>query len=295
MKEAARNVVCHEEAHIISEVGIDVAENPEQVFAACTPICGYGCHHGAASALFRKKGDILEDLSTICGAIRRKGSSFPGQDGTACYHGIGHGLADFAGRDIVKALTLCNEVEDIQGKDECATGVFMELFDAPTFNQKHLPLPDDFIGFCKGLPVAKDVCMRSAGGYEFRRSQDGARAFAVCRSAPSDISRSCAVGIGSDFHFLFEGNADKGVSACMAGKELTAPCIQGLIISGFVSDRSGSIGIHYCQEVSQSDLQTSCFQYLGKSAEQLGGPDEHERVCADAGSGIAACRGRSRP
>lgn len=262
-----QSISCHDLAHIVGEVSALHMQDAYPM-THCTRVCGYGCFHGVASGILKKNPSLLNDLPALCAPFAH--NSFPGQDRTACFHGLGHGLADLAGRDIPKALLLCDYLETTSSQIECGTGVLMEIIDAPTFAQPRFILPASVPQFCHTLPgIYQEVCLKNAGGYTFRRSGDAQEAFLVCASLTRELTRDCAVALGADFHFIFKGDIDLIMSACGAGAlDQQQPCFEGALFSGLVSDPSGMHGAALCRSLS-ADFQYPCFSHLGASMERL--------------------------
>ena len=120
-------VACHDVAHIVGDVAVEQNNNIGSLITECSRQCGYGCIHGVALGALRRNGNLLYDLSSICEPFSN--SLFPGQDSTACYHGLGHGFGDLAQRDLAQALSFCDYIISEVGQIECATGVLMEIIE----------------------------------------------------------------------------------------------------------------------------------------------------------------------
>lgn len=270
-------ISCHDIAHIVGEIGAEYQAS-QGVMTSCTRVCGYGCFHGAASMLLKTRNDLMSRLPSLCAPF--SGASFPGQDLTACFHGLGHGLADLAERKPMPAVSLCDHLTTTSSRIECATGVLMELIDTPTLNQPKLALPASIPNFCRTLPdIYADVCLRNAGGYEFRRSHDVKKAFDICGEFDTLLSHDCAVAMGSDFHFIFMGNTQDIIRACQTGNDdQIKPCVKGALFSSLVSDPTGNIGANLCQH-TKGHVRSYCFAVLGADIERLYNQKEKIRFC----------------
>lgn len=104
--------------------------------ADALPFCkdwyGYGCYHGfLLSAIDTEGYQVVPSLDAAC--IQTHGRTMETE---TCQHGIGHGLAEFSGRDPHEAVEACDLVDDVFPKLGCVSGVFMEYF-APTQSDKH--------------------------------------------------------------------------------------------------------------------------------------------------------------
>lgn len=277
------NVTCHDIAHVIGEESARVEGSVGKALAQCTRACGFGCFHGVFLGGLKRDDNFLNDLPSLCSAF--SDSSFPGQELTACRHGIGHGLADVAGRRLRDALLLCDGFPTEIGREECASGVWMEIVDAPSFGQEKLQLPQDIPDFCKDLPSPYSrVCLRDAASSEYLRSKDAREAFKVCSSyEDSKLAHECAYSLGAMFHFALQGNLDAIYTACQKGREnQIVPCIEGAVFSGLVTDPEGELGIAFCRE-AENGFRAACFTYLGRSISQLHGVSERVIFCNKLG------------
>jgi len=121
-----------------------------------TGYCGYGFYHGFMESLLTSGGDINLARS-FCDFVDKQLISL--HAGKACYHGIGHGTADFTNpatwgseyeltRD---ALKLCKQVADSDEKLYlCGSGVFNSLSNGYVGERYGLKLrQNDPLWFCK--------------------------------------------------------------------------------------------------------------------------------------------------
>lgn len=272
---------CHGISHIVGEVSAKLnRQGLGEVLLKCTRDCGFGCFHGAAFGALSQNPRLLDNLTSVCDVFSQ--SSFPGQELTACQHSLGHGLAELASRDPVKSLLLCDRLGDEGAKEACGTGVLMELIEGPVLDHgvTLLKLPEDIPAFCKTLPDRyAETCLINVGSYEYKRSGDAKRSFELCQAIPAALTLNCAEDLGTDFHFIFAGNAQNITHACAAGHaEQEGPCLKGAIISGLVTDPAGSLGIALCQASSQ-EFQESCFGNIGRSIEQVHGSNKRSLFC----------------
>ncbi len=283
----ASRVSCHNLGHVVGELGIELQEDAGEVLASCTRKCGFGCTHGAALGVLRLNPNLLDDLPSVCEKLSP--SPLPGQDLTACNHGLGHGLASMVQFDLVKTLNLCDLLDNTNAQNECATGVFMEIFDAPTESHPRLEIPQDIPRFCQTLPgIYADLCLKSVGGFELKRSNNIQKAFQTCESISPLLFKECNFVIGADLFFLSQGRVEKIWEACKFGKQhQKEACVEGAIFSSFVTDPSGSLGGSLCG-VLEEELQRVCFVYLGQNVEKLHGEGGKESFCNMFGPSEAA-------
>jgi hypothetical protein len=267
---------CHGVAHIVGEVS--AKEDPSalgETLRQCTRDCGFGCFHGAALGGLSKNPKLLDSLDSICAAF--SGSAFPGQELTACEHSLGHGLAELAGRDPQKSFLLCDKLSSASAREACGTGVLMELIEGPILDHgvTLLKLPDDIEDFCRTLPGAyAKTCLINVGSYEYKRSGNLKLSFARCASLPLSLAQNCAKDLGTDFHFMFSGDAHGIIGACGAGEgRQREMCLKGALGSGLVTDSSGVLGIALCRALDPA-FQKDCFSSLSQNIKQLHGSEK---------------------
>lgn len=260
---------CHEEAHIVGEVSGELSKSPAEAFAACTRVCGFGCFHGVALGVMRKNPETIKNPDKLCESFAD--SSFPGQDLTACRHGLGHGFSDVASRDVRKALALCKNFSDEGGEMECASGVFMELLEEPSFGREKVTIPPDFAGFCASLEEPfKRMCRHKTGVYKFRETNDIAKAFEACRLLPERDADDCSFNIGADFYFMTREDDKKIWPACAEGSGGESErCLMGAVQSTFANDPTGEIGMVVCETVTDGLLRQRCEARVGEIAGQV--------------------------
>lgn len=255
---------CHDLAHAIGELGGVNARVLNEALADCTEICTYGCYHGVVEGYVAKHGDFLDELPSLCG-----GELFAGirqSSRSACFHGLGHGVASIAGFDIKKSLKLCDVISE-EGRSECGSGVIMELYEPSSFAHPLLEFPKDIPEFCKGLGgVYSEACYNTAGLHEYARSLDIKKAFDTCRAVPLTLRRSCQVAIGQNFYFVFQGQAPSIYGACNVASRMEERrvCLEGALISSLVSDPLARHGFELCNIVEE-EFRPYCLQFLSRN------------------------------
>lgn len=111
----------HEFAHIVGnyayeKFGLDGIK-------ICDWNFGFGCFHGVTEKMLLSEGlSNLKFIEEKCIDIFPPDKS---QDYASCIHGTGHGVFDFVGGDIKKALLNCDTISETNRK-HCYDGVFME-------------------------------------------------------------------------------------------------------------------------------------------------------------------------
>lgn len=272
---------CHDQAHIIGQIAGENEKDVSKILGSCTSQCGYGCYHGVILGAFNVSGNsLLNNLSSIC--QQYSSSSFPGQNLSACRHGLGHGLAELTGFNPTKTASYCDRLADSRAKEECATGMLMEIIDNSITDPSNprIKIPENISDVCKPLSgMYSDICLLNIASYEYKRSQNGEKAFRLCKTIPSKIQNDCAQDLGTDFHFILSGDAENIWKACSIGDgDQIRLCIKGALFSSLVTDSSGKTGLNLCRRILK-DLQPDCFNYLINSIDGIHGESGKNTFC----------------
>jgi hypothetical protein len=204
-------------------------------------------------------GNISMEIPKLC----QIDGDDSGQSKSACYHGLGHGLASAVGFDLSKALTMCDLIPKERYKIDCGSGLIMELYEQGSFGHTQLEWPDDIPKFCSTLPGPySSVCYTTAGLHEYGRSRDIDKAFKTCKLVPIDLSRECNVSIGSNFYYVFQGSVSKIIKACENNDEaIFLNCIEGAISASFTTYSQSKKGDEMCSQI-EDELKIKCQSYL---------------------------------
>lgn len=261
---------CHDQAHITGEVAGEIVSDPAKALQSCTEQCGYGCFHGVLLGAFKVRGNnLLRNLSSLCKTYSDK--SFPGQGLTACRHGLGHGLAELSDFNLSKATSYCDLLEDGRAKEECATGVLMEVIETSIIDPKNqrIPIPDNISEVCKDLSgLYLEICQINIGSYEYKRSADLKKSFSLCKSIPTNLQDNCAGDMGTDLYFMLR-DPGKIWQACeMSDPDQIPLCVRGAAFSALVTDPSGETSLNLCKKISD-DLKQNCFKYVQDAISQI--------------------------
>lgn len=285
LEEEVGPISCHELAHAIGEAAGELTKDISKNIGSCNEKCGFGCYHGVFLGALRVNPSLIDNLDSICKEFTS--SSYPGQQLTACNHGLGHGLAELAKFDLVKSTILCDRLTDRRSQDECATGVLMEIIEGSIIGngRAQLQIPENIADLCQALSQNyKDICLLNTGSYEYKRSKNAKKSFQLCRSLPAELQDNCAQDLGTDFHFILSGDAEKIWEECQVGQdEQVELCVRGAVFSSFITDPSGSTGISLCRQINP-ELQADCFTYLGGSISGIKGETAKNVFCQQLNS-----------
>ncbi len=253
------NPACHTLGHIVGEeLGEKYRAQMAKSIGACGRSCGYGCAHGVIVGVLRQDPTMINHIETICTPTKYDRTDT--SDSIACYHGVGHAVAEYTSYELVKALGYCQSFDSQEAQEECATGVFMEIYDSPTRSQSLPPVPGDIHGYCAQFSGLELFCARQMGAVVYKRTNDIAEAFALCRSSSEKEISQCAVTLGSAAYFIEEGNAAGISAACRMLDMAAVSCINGALISSLVIDATGIQGRTICKTVI--DQTDQCTDFL---------------------------------
>lgn len=264
---------CHDIAHAIGQAGVSYTNDPNSVLRECSDLCTSGCFHGAIeqTVLEESIDTFLTNINNMCSE-------------SACFHGLGHGLASIAGYDLQKSLNLCDRLGKSDSKRNCGFGVFMELYEPSSFNPVPKALPENLLAFCNSLTgVYLEVCYRNISTYEYARTnQDISRALDICRLIPQKYQRECRVALGQQFYFNQQANPEKIINLCKNEKEIEfKDCIDGAIMSSVSSDPLARHGFKICALVHK-DIQKGCYRFLGSHIYEVYGQQSRLEDCKQA-------------
>ncbi|MEK9157850.1 MAG: hypothetical protein AAB638_01540 [Patescibacteria group bacterium] len=250
---------CHDVLHAIGEVGGANSKDVNKTISQCSAVCTYGCFHGVIEGYLMKGADIAQEIPQLCQIEGNDNGNFK----SACYHGLGHGVASVVGFDFSNALDKCDLIPEERYKIDCGSGVIMELYEPGSFNHAQLEWPADIPKFCNSLkyPYSK-VCHTTAGLHEYGRSQSPQKAFRACESVPKDLSRECNISIGRNFYYVFQGSSSKIIEACKNKNETVfLSCVQGGISSSLAVDSQSQKGYEICGKLDNK-FKNKCLEFL---------------------------------
>ncbi len=269
-------IACHSLGHIAGEIDGQYSKNVGESLSKCTPDCGNACYHGILIGALKTHQDLLNNLESICSSFAE--FDFPGQQLTACNHGLGHGLSEFTGNDTKVSLNYCDSLKTEVAKVECGSGVFMESIDDLVSGQAGIKLPEDIGPFCLELNQPyKDLCIRNVGNYKYRTTSNIPNAFKACTQLTGEYIDSCIGSLGSDFFFISRGEIAKLVEICENIPAKLDTCLNGAIISSLVTDPYGNLTIKICNALNKGT--DNCLLSLSSHLLRLQGKQYRDEFC----------------
>ncbi len=270
-------IACHSLGHIAGEIDGQYSKDAGESLSKCTPECGNACYHGVLIGALKGHPELLNDLSKVCDSFTEY--NFPGQQLTACNHGLGHGLAEFTASDTKLSLNYCDSLKSEIAKVECGSGVFMETIDDTISGNNNKKLPEDIHEFCLELNQPYlDLCVRNIGNYTYRTTNNIPNSFYACMDLIEKYIDMCVGSLGADFFFITEGNIKELVKVCQnAIKSKIDICLNGAILSSLVTDPFGNLSVEICN--SSETLKDSCLVQLGSHLARLQGEAYRQEFC----------------
>ena len=262
---------CHAVAHISGEVAaLKYPTRGIELVDACKSKCGYGCVHGVVMGLMKKNASAYDSLAALCTTNDKRLVTVSNQ--IACYHGLGHGLAEYAGYDIRQAMQYCSTFADVDAQEECKTGVFMEIYSPVDSNHTPLPLPEDLFVFCSdGNKRAQIFCRRMMVASWYRIHKDAAKSFSLCYTALPVNKEECVLTVGAEIFFIEDEDVAKIMLQCDLAQLHRTSCIQGVVLSSLTIYQDRQKAYDICQHADDVDV-AGCVSYVKQRLQTLNIP-----------------------
>lgn len=268
--ETKQEYNCHIAAHLVGESSLNNPSGMMSSLKMCGNSCQYGCTHGVMAKVFRENGGA--DVAQIGSLCEQNTHDVSRLDQTACFHGIGHGVAEYAAYDLKRSLELCAQLDIEVRRRECATGVFMEIYD---INLDRRILPEIKPELCDEAPASmQEMCRTTVMNRDFVRSKDPGKAIEACQKLPNEAKNKCFSALGGETVFVLEKNIEDIWSVCNTSNEGLSPseCIKGVMYSAFVVDKLGDYPIQICSHDEMRISQRACFDILRQKLVQISSP-----------------------
>jgi hypothetical protein len=251
---------CHDILHAVGQLGAQHTKDVNKTLLSCTNLCTYGCYHGVVEGYIATGNNFEAQLPNLC--LPSNQPLAPANQ-SACFHGVGHGIADFSGFNLEKSMNLCDRIEGAENRKDCAAGIIMELYEPSSFVHPLLQFPPDIGRFCGTLrdPYG-EICYNTAGVHEYGRSEDGLTAAQTCEALPEKYQENCMTALSQNMYFAFQGSIPKTLEYCSAvAEQWHQTCIKGAVLSSVVSDPQVRRGSELCRSVAE-DLRPFCYTVL---------------------------------
>jgi hypothetical protein len=249
-KDVALLRSCHAMTHEIGRFSYTKYLDFSRAMQYLDEICNTGYMHGVIEELFYDSGDIIADMSTICGASSAN-------DEGRCYHGVGHGVMFYTSNDLPESIRLCETYPKTSAEQYCAEGVFMENFnlDQKDHVSEYLSSDDLFYPCGTQLPRYKDVCYYYAPLHYFglnKSDYDGGLDW--CNTADPVYVLKCIRGVAAVMIKENISNPQFVESMCMTAEAKQIPyCIDGMIGLYINHHNSPQKGYELCETLLESN------------------------------------------
>ncbi|MBA3733449.1 hypothetical protein H0W91_03695 [Patescibacteria group bacterium] len=164
---------CHELTHLLGQQAyLEFSKKGSIPIGPETAYCGYGFFHGFMEGLFASGGNVDEGRK-LCAYMENQVIDKMKFVGTACYHGIGHGLVDGSDKKswgnalklLRPGLDMCDKVAETSGDhSRCYSGAFNSIWIAIGSSQWGLQVDKvNPYGLCEQLQVKyRSACYADA-------------------------------------------------------------------------------------------------------------------------------------
>lgn len=275
---------CHAPAHIVGEIAYEKGMSFSDLLDSCSTRCGFGCLHGGFMGKVAEEGrGFLDNLQHSCDDL----GDVTEEEVRSCWHVVGHGLGEYFGEDLEKAVDACLRLSDTEEKWHCISGVRMEFLLGASYNPERQAMDfttENFISFCRRFPPEyQDDCFGEAAYYSYRITGEEELSIDICSQLPYSEYTSklhCAYGGGSIMVSVNKNEPERVYEYCQRyiNKDLVRECVIGAV--GFFSSEWEYMenGARLC-EISPIDVRNECFSYYGESVARWYGDERRKEVC----------------
>ncbi len=251
---------CHDVAHALGQTAGAYSKDLNKTILECPNICTSGCFHGVVEGAISTGYKILDNIGILC---KNKINGVEASTNSDCFHGLGHGVADISGFDLIQSLKYCDLIDSIEGQRNCGAGVIMELYEPSSFDHALLEFPEDIAKFCGTLwGTYAETCYITAGTHAYIRNNSEQESVNACISVPSNFVGGCVSALGQNMFFVYQGDYKKLENFCtQLLKNHLKDCYSGVIESSVMSDPLVRKGVEIC---SSFDIVKSkeCFDAI---------------------------------
>lgn len=262
---------CHGLSHIIGETAGSMQDaHGYTLIPACGSSCGYGCTHGVVMGMIKSDPARINHLEELCNQSGKKPLSE--YDKIACFHGLGHGIAEFTRYNAAKAAARCNTFGTRDSREECMSGVFMEVYSPADKNHENIPIPTDLFADCNGLRDTSLVyCKRMMITSLYRSNQEISVPFRLCHQAVPEKEGDCVLTLGADAYFVEHEQISKILNLCRLSGSFYENCVEGIVSSSITIHQDDQQAKEICKAAG-SDTLERCTAYTKYRMNVMGTP-----------------------
>lgn len=260
---------CHEVTHYLARQEYDKLKSIANVYAQCDSTCHGGCYHGTMEAYLKEKQlaneSVQAQFTKVCGKLQDYQNPLEFNE---CLHGLGHAAMFVTDMELLKSLSLCDNISGQKEKERCYTGVFMENSSSSTsFDHQSIYLKaDDPFYPCNSLEEKyQAMCWQYQSSYfAIISNQDWVKVAHMCLQVPPQYQDRCVRTIGTNqVGFTPSLKIMKQDCDLMPNAHFQSVCVEGVISSfayRFVGDTDKMI--EFCSIVDSQNKE-SCFKQMG--------------------------------
>lgn len=273
---------CHALAHEIGNAAARFGTPSDVLMTQCIGLCEFGqgrnpitgldlgCMNGAGHTWVLLNANI-QDAFGKCAV-----PSIPEDIRQGCYHGIGHGLSERYGADMVGGISQCLLLPNKDARYQCAHAIFM----APRQDFLISNGKFDLIAYCKTLSdKVQASCFEFSGFMTFTSQSSALDALEICDAVPADLQSHCRNRVGEAMYSIHHDTQD--IQKCDVGKMVqTNDCVAGFVrtVIDTVNDTQGNLGVQSCAVLPQ-ELQSHCYEVVGMTLFSRYGDRVRQETC----------------
>lgn len=293
---------CHSYTHILGEEAYRRFGAEQDIeLTSSVAYCSYGFFHGFLETMIQEEGS-LKRAREFCVYVDKQLHEEVDTIG-ACFHGIGHGVADPSNQSfgenflglVSEGLKLCEEVGDTEQETKlCGTGVFNALaimYLSPEQYNLNFDRTDPY-KFCREqeLPVYfKEACYEDFKILPMNiESNNFAKAAHYVEAIKEDRYAFAAMDTVSSYtaYFLLRDSKlrDDAVRTCYTLQErLWGPCIAGLgagLLGQSTPDREYRMALDICNSSLVKERErVACYERVGRLIGLRYSREKAQKIC----------------
>lgn len=287
---------CHAYVHKIGEKTYELfSQNQNFTLSPKTSYCGYGFYHAFMESLLLDSAN-LDKARQFCDYVDRQMGSIMADAKGACYHGIGHGVADNHDQKnwenekalVNQPLKLCEKVAPNEVLlNRCSSGVFNVLAIAYNSNKVKINSQDP-LWFCRQLShnIYKKTCYEEMNTALFALThRDFIQAAKFIEGIQEDeFANSGIRSLAGVYGMSLVQNSDfaKPIKDCRQ-LQLRLSCFKGFV-GGLME--GGRPGIEYVKAISlckdsslNKEEKRVCFEEILWLSSQYYPKEKYQSVC----------------
>jgi hypothetical protein len=251
--------------HHLGHEAYDFLGNFNEAMAVSDEICNSGFVHGLIEAQFTRTKDVDLALKTTC-----PDSGLQNFRQWQCYHGVGHGIMYFTGKNLSESLKYCEKIPSKFASDSCIGGTFMEYFIVVSHTGQYTAdaSAKDISECSTQMDRHKGYCyLYAPTAFLELNPNKYLESASVCEQAESRFISGCIAGVGSQAIKENITNPSFVAQICKQLKKqnYTVKCIEGA--TGLYINHHGSLepAVNLCKNAFK-EFTNVCEGVITKSS-----------------------------